>query len=80
MIVPLDTHTMLTNKPFLRARQHVLSIFAKHSHPHYDAKAMAKVWKEEFGIELIMDPTGTGINGMRFESEKEYMLWLLKWG
>jgi hypothetical protein len=80
MIVPIrDEHGQLMHGT-IKCVEHITKGRSKKSDETELTLPMVKeIWEREFGIEMLMDPTGTGYDRMRFRDEKHYTLWLLKW-
>ena len=75
MIVPIRNEHSWWSPAMRKSLDHIMEV-----QPKTTPLSMKELWKQEFDIELIMDPTGTGYRSMRFRDEKHYMMWLLKWG
>jgi len=79
MIVPIRNEHSWWSPAMRKCVNHIMKL-QSHTEKSDARQQMKELWKQEFGIEMIMDPTGTGYDSMRFRDEKHYTFWLLKWG
>ena len=75
MIVDIRGENSWWSPAVRKSLEHIMEV-----QPKSTPASMNELWKQEFDIEMIMDPTGTGYKSMRFRDENHYLMWLLKWG
>jgi hypothetical protein len=80
MIVPIRNEHSWWSPAMRNCVYHIMELQSKKPDEPDTLPEMKELWKQEFGIEMLMDPTGTGYDSMRFRDEKHYTFWLLKWG